>query len=67
MAVVNTSVWLLVFVAMFAFGAAGIRLAVTPPVCFGPMDRTAKTLCLIGGVCTIAVAAIRLSPLYAAF
>ncbi len=67
MVVGNTSVWLLVFVAVFAFGAAGIRLAVVPPVCFGPMDRTAKTLYVIGGVCTIAVAAIRLSPLDAAF
>lgn len=67
MGIANTSAWLLVFVAVLAFGAAGIRLALVPPDCFGPMDRASKTLYVIGGVCTLGVAVIRLLPLDAAF
>ncbi|OZD18326.1 hypothetical protein CH253_17860 [Rhodococcus sp. 06-156-3C] len=67
MGTVNISAWLLVFVAVLAFGAAGIRLALAPHNCFGPMDRASKTLSVIGGVGALAVTAIRLLPLDAAF
>ncbi|WP_037163313.1 hypothetical protein [Rhodococcoides fascians] len=67
MAVLNAGTWALVFVSMFAIGAAGIRLALAPRVCFGPMDRTAKTLYVIGGVGALAVAVIQLLALDAAF
>lgn len=66
MGVLNTGAWLLVFVSMFAIGAAGIRFALMPLVC-APMDRMSKTLFVIGGVCALGSAGIQLLPLDAAF